>query len=325
MGQIYDQLKHWQLDTDAWLAQHQLTVDQIYNFDTRINQEIFESLILSAIKLSNQKALGLYVGQRLAVTSHGMLGYAMINSGCLREAISIFKEFINTRSPLISISIEEKNKKLQISFTENFGFNSIKPTFYEALMLAFINILLQISFGEIKIINIEFDYHEPDYQHLYEDFFSEPIKFSCKITRLTLSTQGLDDRLKMSDPTSLQQARKLCEKELARMGKLETFSQKIKEYMLLSIGHFPSLQKTADRFHMSPRTLHRHLLKDGTSFKEIVESVSHHLATEYLTESSLSIQEIAYLLGYMDSANFRRAFKRWEGCPPREYRDLYKD
>ncbi len=324
MGQIYDQLKSWQLDTDAWLAEHGLTGAQIFDFDTRIDLEIFESLILSAIKLSKQDALGLYVGQRLGVTSHGMLGYAMINSGTLREAIAIFEQFINTRSPLISISIVEKNKTLQVSFTDNFDIDPIKGTFYEALILTFINILLQISFGELKVIKIEFDYNEPDYKHLYEGFFSCPVKFSSKSTTLVLSTLGMDDSLKMSDPTSLQQARLLCEKELERMGKLDTLSQKIRELMLLSIGHFPSLQKTAQRFHMSARTLHRQLLKEDTSFKEIVENVSHHLAMEYLTDSSLSIQEIAYLLGYMDSANFRRAFKRWQGCPPSEYRELHK-
>ncbi len=324
MGQIYDQLKHWQVDTDAWLAEHGLTGEQIFNFETRIDLDIFESLILSAIKLSEQDALGLYVGQRLGVTSHGMMGYAMINSGTLREAITIFEQFINTRSPLISISVVDKSNTIHVVFTDNFDFAPIKKTFYEALILTFINILLQISFGDLKVLKIDFDYEPPYYQNLYEDFFNCDITFKSKVTTITLSSNGIDKNLKMSDPTSLQQARLLCKQELEKMGKLDTLSQKIKEFMLLSIGHFPSLQKTAQRFHMSPRTLHRQLLKEGTSFKEIVERVSHALAIDYLIDSSLSIQEISYLLGYMDTANFRRAFKRWQGCPPSEYRQEHK-
>jgi len=324
MGQIYDLLKHWQLDADAWLAEHGLTDQQIFNFETRIDLDIFESLILSAIKLSRQEALGLYVGERLGITSHGMMGYAIINSASLREAINIFETFINTRSPLVTVSTVEKDKNLLVSFSNNFDFTPIRVTYYEAVILTLINILLQISFGELKIIKIEFDYEEPAYKDIYPDFFDCPVSFSNKATTLILSTHGFDDKLKMSDPTSLQQARLLCEKELEKMGKLDTLSQKIKELMLLSIGHFPSLQKTADRFHMSRRTLHRQLLKEDSSFKEIVENVSHRLAIEYLTDSSLSIQEIAYLLGYMDTANFRRAFKRWQGCPPSEYRDRHK-
>ncbi|MNG28149.1 Urease operon transcriptional activator [compost metagenome] len=70
---------------------------------------------------------------------------------------------------------------------------------------------------------------------------------------------------------------------------------------------------------MTPRTLHRRLLDEGTTFKQILEDVRHTLAVEHLKAGQLSIQEIAYSLGYNDVANFRRAFRRWEGVPPSEY------
>ena len=81
----------------------------------------------------------------------------------------------------------------------------------------------------------------------------------------------------------------------------------------------PSLNVTARLFHLTPRTLHRRLLDEGSSFKEILEQV-RHLAVEYLKAGHLSIEEIAYTLGYTDMANFRRAFKRWEAMPPSRYR-----
>ena len=83
---------------------------------------------------------------------------------------------------------------------------------------------------------------------------------------------------------------------------------------------FPSLNVTARLFHLTPRTLHRRLLEEGASFKDILEQVRHTLAVEYLKAGHLSIEEIAYTLGYTDMANFRRAFKRWEAMPPSRYR-----
>ena len=83
---------------------------------------------------------------------------------------------------------------------------------------------------------------------------------------------------------------------------------------------FPGPNVTARLFHLTPRTLHRRLLEEGTSFKEILEQVRHTLAVEYLKAGHLSIEEIAYTLGYTDMANFRRAFKRWEVMPPSRYR-----
>ena len=83
---------------------------------------------------------------------------------------------------------------------------------------------------------------------------------------------------------------------------------------------FPGPNVTARLFHLTPRTLHRRLLEEGASFKDILEQVRHTLAVEYLKAGHLSIEEIAYSLGYTDMANFRRAFKRWEAMPPSRYR-----
>ncbi len=321
LAKIYDLLNIWQVDTDTWLAENQLTLAQLRDFDSNINFKTFESVITSAIDVSGQETLGLHVGQRLGVTAHGMMGYAMVNSGSLREAVELFKRFINTRTPLMSVNLIENNNKLEIKFNELYSIGSIQSTFYEALLLTLNNILLQISFGEVNILGVSFNYSAPIYEEKYRDFFQCPIEFNATSASMVISTEGLDDILKMSDPTSLQQAQQLCEEELQKIGSLDTLAGKIKELMLMSIGHFPSLQQTADRFHMSARTLHRHLKQEETSFKDIVDGVSHKLAKEYLANSTLSIQEISYLLGYMDTANFRRAFRRWQGMAPSEFRE----
>jgi AraC-like DNA-binding protein len=67
---------------------------------------------------------------------------------------------------------------------------------------------------------------------------------------------------------------------------------------------------------MTPRTLHRHLVREGTSFRQVLEDVRHTLALEHLQTGQLTIAEIACALGYTDLANFRRAFRRWEGEAP---------
>ena len=81
-------------------------------------------------------------------------------------------------------------------------------------------------------------------------------------------------------------------------------------------GAFPSLQIAARRLHTTPRTLHRRLVAEGTSYRALLESVRHTLAVEQVKSGRFTIEEIAYTLGYTDLANFRRAFKRWERVPP---------
>ena len=74
----------------------------------------------------------------------------------------------------------------------------------------------------------------------------------------------------------------------------------------------PSLDLVSQQLYMTPRTLHRRLQKEGTSYQKLLDEVRHSLAIKYLESGLLNIQEIAYALDYSDSANFRRAFKRWE-------------
>ena len=70
---------------------------------------------------------------------------------------------------------------------------------------------------------------------------------------------------------------------------------------------------------MTSRTLHRRLLAEGTSFKQVLKEVRHALALEHIRAGRLSVEEIAQVLGYSDVANFRRAFRQWEGVAPSEY------
>jgi len=76
----------------------------------------------------------------------------------------------------------------------------------------------------------------------------------------------------------------------------------------------------AQQLHMSSRTLRLQLSQCGTSFRKILEDVRQTLAVRYLGHSDRTIDEIAYLLDYTDRANFTRAFKRWMGCSPSDYR-----
>jgi AraC-like DNA-binding protein len=80
------------------------------------------------------------------------------------------------------------------------------------------------------------------------------------------------------------------------------------------------LATLARRFGSSPRTLQRRLGEEGTSFQEVLDQVRSEAAERYLADSSLSCAEVGYLLGFSEPAAFHRAFKRWRGVTPKEYR-----
>ena len=76
----------------------------------------------------------------------------------------------------------------------------------------------------------------------------------------------------------------------------------------------------AARLAMSPSTLRRRLTEEGTSYSHLLDQVRNDLARQYLDASTFTVDDIAELLGFTDTANFRSSFKRWNGKTPSEYR-----
>jgi AraC-like DNA-binding protein len=87
---------------------------------------------------------------------------------------------------------------------------------------------------------------------------------------------------------------------------------------------YPTIRQTADFVGLSVRTLQRRLAAAGTSHDLLIAEARFVMATEFLAESDAKILDLALDLGYSDHANFTRAFRRWAGCSPQEYRTRYK-
>jgi len=87
----------------------------------------------------------------------------------------------------------------------------------------------------------------------------------------------------------------------------------------LNAGIF-SRAEIATRMHMSPSTLQAKLARQGVSFLQVLDDTRQQLALGYVQQKRLSITEIAFMLGFSDVSNFNRAFRRWTGKAPSEYR-----
>ncbi len=82
----------------------------------------------------------------------------------------------------------------------------------------------------------------------------------------------------------------------------------------------PELEAVAGALELSPRALKRRLADRGTSFTQIVDDTRRELALGYIADASLTLVDVAYLCGFSEQSAFNRAFKRWTGMPPGEYR-----
>ena len=100
----------------------------------------------------------------------------------------------------------------------------------------------------------------------------------------------------------------------------ETFTERVQKklFQLIPSGQF-SLENVAEEFGISGRTLQRNLSVENTSFNQMVKDIQKMMTFNYLEAKELSIDEIAYLVGYTETSSFYRAFKKWTGKTVSQY------
>ena len=95
---------------------------------------------------------------------------------------------------------------------------------------------------------------------------------------------------------------------------------RVRDILTNAEQHYLNIENVAERLCMSDRTLKRQLAAENTSFSNIVDEVRYRHATSLLSRTDYSLEQIADQLGYSDVANFSRAFKRWSGRSPSNWR-----
>ncbi|HEY8027085.1 MAG TPA: AraC family transcriptional regulator [Burkholderiaceae bacterium] len=320
LRQVAAQIHHIGADVGGWLASVKLTESQLDDPSLIIPYTVLRRLIVDAMRITNEPALGLLVGDRLAANTHGILGYAAMNSGTIRQAVELLERYLRVRTSLVMLRHEVRGELVNIVFEEFYPLGDIRRPVLEAVSLTIKNLLDHINGGAALVRQVAFPFEAPAYAALARDLFKCEVLYAQPWTGFALPLNAIDKPLKMADPATFQDAVGICQRELDKLTRDESLGAQVRRSMLQRQGKFPSLGATARMFHSTPRTLHRRLLHEGTSYKEILEDVRHLLAVEYLKAGHLNIQEIAYTLGYTDAANFRRAFKRWESVAPSAYR-----
>jgi AraC-like DNA-binding protein len=153
-------------------------------------------------------------------------------------------------------------------------------------------------------------------------FGTERIRFGEASNGLLIGREVLDAPLTGADPALLR----VLETELTRQAPPPAGSsfdivadteRAVK--VTLELGA-PRIERVAQSLAMSVRTLQRRLDDEGTSFQEVVEGVRERLARHHAERGELSSTQMAFLLGYADLTTFLRAFKRWTGGSPQEFR-----
>jgi AraC-like DNA-binding protein len=151
----------------------------------------------------------------------------------------------------------------------------------------------------------------------YQQLLGCPARFERDRTALRFDDQALEAPARTHDPQLFALLEAHAEKVLAETATATSFRARVRHAVVqrLRAGE-PGIDGIATGLATSARSLQRKLQTEGVSFRDVVDEARHKLAVVYLGDVSLSLADIACLLGYSEAAAFTRAFKRWTGHPP---------
>ncbi|RMO86246.1 AraC family transcriptional regulator [Pseudomonas syringae pv. philadelphi] len=311
-------------DPHPLLAQYGLDPARLSEPGARLSIPRYMRLGHAAIQLTGQPGLGLRMGQLSRFAQAGLAGVTAAQAPTVREAARALIRFE---------ALYGSNYRGQSSFHEDadgawMRFYSISPYnaynrfVVDSILSGWLAQLSTLVGAEIRAQRVEIEFQTPVYEAQYAGLSDNPILFGATTNQLRLDQASLALRNTDHCPGTWRHLLQLCERELEQLTRTRSLRERIIQLLgpLLNGGREPDLEEVAARLKLPTWTLRRKLAEEGTQFRAVLNDTRRDLAMTYIRDTELAFGEIAYLLGFASAEAFQRAFKRWSGQTPGEFR-----
>jgi AraC-like DNA-binding protein len=174
-------------------------------------------------------------------------------------------------------------------------------------------------------LEVRFAHSAPNDVDDHARFFRAPVHFDCGENALVLPAALLDMPCVRADGALLAVLDRYAADRLGRLPQTTTLAERVRAALIEQlVGTEPGAVRMAAQLKMSVRTLNRGLAAEGTSYTALLDQLRHELATRHLADDRVSIAEVAFLLGFSELSSFYRAFRRWTGRTPVEFRQEFR-
>lgn len=290
---------------------------KINPFPLSINQ--VTQLVIKTYDYLKMPYLGLATGQQMRLTAHGMAGVSAMAQPTYAECLQVASRLCEKVFPALKMEYFETANTVGLRIIEYVSLAPVSHYFIETIAVNFYNILHFLLGNKYEPEYISFAFPEPDYRHIYNRYFKCKISFNTEHNEFVVSRHLAQQELLLANEGIARMAEQGFLNSLPGIN-LNYLPKRLRLLLLQSVGAFPSVEAAARKMGMSGRTLRRQLSSAGTSFQTELDLLRREFAISYLARSSKSITEIALMLGYCDSAAFSKAFKKWTGEAPSEFR-----
>jgi AraC-like DNA-binding protein len=321
LTQLVRYLGHLQIDIAPLFCAAGVDPGILDRPDERMPIEAYIAVEEEAARVSADPCFGLHMGEFHEPGHWSILGYMMMNCRTLGEAFGKSGKYYGIIGNLLSMTPHLGFRKVKFVLTTPKHAPVLSRHCFESVLSSSASMMRHLSGRSIEPLEVGFSYPAPASPSEYLRVFRCPVLFSQKQTYILMNTSVASIPILAPNQALLEHFERFAREILADIESVDETSRIVVRHILERLDDLSlSVGSVARTMSMSARTLQSRLKAEGTAFARLLEETKERIAKKHLREN-MTVEEITCLLGFSESSAFRKAFKRWTGMTPKEYRD----
>jgi AraC-like DNA-binding protein len=326
VGQIaWRLLEMHRIDPAPLFAQQGIDAGILQEPNARIPVARWDAIVRRAAQLDPGPGFALAAAKCWHPSNLGPLGFAWLSSPTLRAGLQRLMRYWKLIGERSALRLEESDGATRLVFSSGSA-DPVVSGLVADLTLAVVFSMCRMNYGEsLRALELGMRYVWPGEQEAYERHFECPVVCNAPEDWLTLRKADLDAPLPTANKEVAASLDRILAEQLAHLDRNNVVARcKASLLEQLSEGDL-SEEDMAQQLHMSRRTLQRKLADAEMTYQRLVDETRRDLALAYIEDPRHSIIDITFMLGFSQQSAFTRAFKRWTGVAPSEYRQRVRE
>jgi len=306
-------------DAEALLAAEGLARAALGASGARLPHAQAMRLWQRAVDATGDPQLGLHVAQQVDAGVMDLIEYLARCSDTLGESLARTSTYFALLHDQVGFRVEPGPTQATLYNDVPPGLPTA-PAFCDNYLASAIVMARRMTRSEVPVEAAYFRHDPPERTDAYHAIFGERVVFRAPVDAVVIPSACLDAKLIQSDPALAAILERHVQMLLATPPPI-TLRARAAQLVAADLdGTAPTAESIAQRLRMSARTLRRQLAEEGCSYRDVLAEVQRERAFHHLCDPALPIGEVAYRSGFTDPNAFHRAFKRWTGRTPGEFR-----
>ncbi|MEF9898680.1 MAG: AraC family transcriptional regulator [Pseudomonas sp.] len=314
------ELRSQEVGVEGLLQGTALSLAQMQDANTRISHRQKVTIFANMQRLMRHPDSGLRAGERQRISDFGIFGYALLSSEHFGQAVDFGIRHIRLLGPVFEKTFRVEGNEGIFVGQGFFALGELMPLateFWFASIQSLIQCVLERPFPSVRMA---FPYPAPAYWQRYEEVFRCPVEFNSPVMEWRFDASVLQQPCPNANPITSAMSMGFCQQLVASLPDESDLIESVRLACLSRSGRFPGIDVVAQTLGLSTRTLHRRLAEHQRTYQSVLDEVRCALAIEFLQQSDMPMDDLAVQVGFSEAANFRKAFRKWTGRAPGDYR-----